>query len=62
MAARSRRVEPPLFLVGVATAALLVVMLYYPVASVLAEAVLVDGRVRTCWHASSSPGGRPSGR
>ena len=44
MAARSRRVEPPLFLVGVATAALLVVMLYYPVASVLAEAVLVDGR------------------
>jgi thiamine transport system permease protein len=42
--ARRRRVDPPLFVVGLATAALLVVMLYYPVASVLAEAVLVDGR------------------
>jgi thiamine transport system permease protein len=42
--ARRRRVEPPLFVAGLATTALLVVMLYYPVASVLAEAVLVDGR------------------
>ena len=44
MAGRHRRVELPLFVAGLATAALLVVMLYYPVASVLAEAVLVDGR------------------
>ena len=44
MAGRFRRVELPLFVAGLTTAALLVVMLYYPVASVLAEAVLVDGR------------------
>ena len=44
MLRRLRRIELPVFLAGVATTALLVVMLYYPVASVLAEAVLVDGR------------------
>ena len=44
MLRRLRRIEFPVFLAGVATTALLVVMLYYPVASVLAEAVLVDGR------------------
>jgi thiamine transport system permease protein len=44
MAGRPRRVEPPLVVAGLATAALLLVMLYYPVASVLTEAVLVDGR------------------
>jgi thiamine transport system permease protein len=42
--ARFQRVQPPLFVVGLATAALLVVMLNYPVASSLAEAVLVHGR------------------
>ncbi len=44
MLRRLRRVEAPLFVAGLATTALLVVMLYYPVASVFAEAVLVDGR------------------
>jgi len=44
MLRRLRRVELPFFLAGLATTALLVVVLYYPVASVLAEAVLVDGR------------------
>jgi thiamine transport system permease protein len=37
-------VETPFLLAGLATTALLVVMLYYPVASVLIEAVFVDGR------------------
>ena len=41
---RVRRAEPPFVVAGLATTALLVVMLYYPVASVLAEAVVVDGR------------------
>ncbi|MEF8777419.1 MAG: iron ABC transporter permease [Natronomonas sp.] len=45
MVDRLRRFEFPIFIAGLLTAALLVVMLYYPVASVLAEAVLVDGRV-----------------
>ena len=39
-----RRSDIPLVVAGSVTAALLVVMLYYPVASVLAGAVLVDGR------------------
>jgi thiamine transport system permease protein len=38
------RADPPFLVAGLATAALLVVMLYYPVASVFAEAVFVDGR------------------
>jgi len=41
---RLRKAELPFLVAGVGTAALLVVMLYYPVASVLAEAVWVDGR------------------
>ena len=40
---RYRRTETPLLLAGFVTAVLLVVMLYYPVASVLAAAVFVDG-------------------
>ena len=39
-----RRSEIPLVVAGFVTAALLVGMLYYPVASVFAEAVFVDGR------------------
>jgi thiamine transport system permease protein len=45
MTDRFRRSEFPIFIAGFLTAALLVVMLYYPVGSVLAEAVLVDGRL-----------------
>ncbi|QLD89718.1 iron ABC transporter permease [Natronomonas salina] len=41
---RLRRAELPFVVAGLATAALLVVLLYYPVASVLVEAVVVDGR------------------
>jgi thiamine transport system permease protein len=41
---RLRRVELPFLVAGFATTALLVVMLYYPVASVLVEGVVVDGR------------------
>ncbi len=44
MAHPLRRTERPLLVAGLATAALLVVMLYYPIASVLAGAILVDGR------------------
>jgi thiamine transport system permease protein len=44
MVSRVRRSELPALLAGAATAALLVVMLYYPVASVLVRAVLVEGR------------------
>lgn len=43
--ARLRRAELPLVVAGAATTALLVVLLYYPVASVLVEAVVVDGRL-----------------
>lgn len=45
MLTRVRRIEVPFLLAGLTTAALLVVMLYYPVASVFAEAVFVDGRL-----------------
>jgi thiamine transport system permease protein len=44
MAGRRGRPEWPFLVAGGVTAALLVVMLYYPVASVLAEALFVDGR------------------
>ncbi|MFT4903939.1 MAG: thiamine transport system permease protein [Natronomonas sp.] len=38
------RTEWPFILTGLATAALLVVMLYYPVASVFIEAIVIDGQ------------------
>jgi thiamine transport system permease protein len=44
MRRRPRLSELPVLVAAVATAVLLAVMLYYPVASVLAGAVLVDGR------------------
>jgi thiamine transport system permease protein len=44
MFAGIRRSELPALLAGTATVALLAVMLYYPVASVFARAVLVEGR------------------
>lgn len=44
MSAWLRRSDLPVLVAGVVTAALLAVMLYYPVASVLAGAILVDGR------------------
>ncbi|MCY4729588.1 iron ABC transporter permease [Natronomonas gomsonensis] len=45
MARSRRRVDTPFLVAGLATAALLVVMLYYPVGSVLVEAVFADGRL-----------------
>lgn len=44
MVDRFRVSELPLLVAGIATTALLVVMLYYPVGSVLAQAVFIDGR------------------
>ncbi|WP_178915710.1 iron ABC transporter permease [Natronomonas gomsonensis] len=45
MARSRRRVDTPFLVAGLATAALLAVMLYYPVGSVLVEAVFSDGRL-----------------
>jgi thiamine transport system permease protein len=44
MAGRRGRPERPVLVAGAVTAALLVVLLYYPVASVLVEALFADGR------------------
>jgi thiamine transport system permease protein len=45
MLARIRRADLPVVAAGLATAALLTVMLYLPVGSVLVEAVVADGRL-----------------